>query len=353
LLLGDNGHGKTTILEAISLICHTKSFHAAIDKQMVGNDSESGYTVFGRALLDNGFAHEIKIHYPKIGNKRITDITEKRISPKDILGILPLVTLSPDDRELTMGGPEPRRSYMDRILSQVSNQYLKDILGYRKILKQRNKVLSNFKKHGFLDESSLSVWTDKLIQSGVEITIQRAELISNMIPKFESYYNQFAGSTEKAKIEYVPHYLERMGASEYTTSDVTTKFKDNLLRLSEVEKHRGTSLVGPQRDDLQITINTMHAKESASQGQHKSLLIALKLTEFDYIMSSTNTQPLVILDDIFSELDKKRSHRVLQMLNNFGGQVFISSTDATAFDSETLVKARIFDIENGQATKRL
>jgi DNA replication and repair protein RecF len=352
LFVGDNGQGKTTLLEAISIVSHSKSFHASQDKQLVRYGSELGYIIYARATMNNSSVYEVKVFYPVIGQKKITDSTGKRVFPKDIIGILPLVTLSPDDRSLTSGSPENRRVYIDRILSQTSRKYLEDILDYRKILRQRNKLLGDYKNEISRDYTPIAIWTDKLIERGADITLKRQELISQMNGAFSSHYSSFASENESVRLKYLPHYVEKIGESPFDSDSITRKFEQNYKRLMEVEKIRGVSLIGPQRDDLEITINGMTAKDSASQGQHKSLLIALKFTELDYIKDSTGTKPMVILDDIFSELDRKRSHNVLGILGDLGGQIFISSTDLSVFDNSTIDRACIFDVSGGNVTKR-
>jgi len=354
LLVGDNGEGKTTVLEAVSIACHTKSFHASQDKQLVTKGSDKGYSVRCDAVFDNQASYEIEVYYPSgRGSKKITDSAGKRLFPKDVIGTIPLITLSPDDKELTSGSPDARRTYLDRILSQVSKIYLRDILDYRKILKQRNKLLADYKSKVSEDYVPIAIWTEKLIEKAIGIVNKRSDLIKEMDPLFRSYYSHFAPQTEEVSLEYQPDYAESISiAVANTVADVEKMYWLNYERLKEAEKIRGTTLIGPQRDEVLIKVNGMLAKEAASQGQHKSMMIALKFTEFDYIRSNSQNNPIVLLDDIFSELDERRSHSVLNMLDGFGGQIFISSTDTNTFDQETLDQASIFDVKAGNVTRR-
>lgn len=355
ILLGDNGQGKTTLLEAVSLICHSRSFHSPQDRYMVKQDSEGGYSVSGKAMLDNGAEFQVGIKYPfGRSQKRISDAAGKRLLPKELIGILPLVTLSPDDKELTAGSPDSRRSYIDRILSQTSKSYLRDILEFRKVLKNRNKILSDYKNEYSVESGLLALWTEKFIELSAKIIIKRYSLLNEMNPLFQSYYKEFAPETEQVLMEYRPDKFsgEEDSLDGMEDEDVKRIYRKNAERLETGEKARGTSLFGPQRDDINLLINGMASRESASQGQHKSLMIALKFTEFVYLENNTENHPIVILDDIFSELDKKRAHKVLEMLSEFGGQVFISSTDELSFDAATLNSACIYDVNGGHAERR-
>lgn len=325
VIFGPNGAGKTTILEALSLCALTKTFLPTSDAELVTRGADT-YRVECSSISDTGSPYSVRVTAGTSVRKTISSSYGKNLKPKDIIGVIPIVILSPDDKSITFGAPADRRTFVDRLLSQCSQRYLEELMQLRRILKQRNALLAA--RAGFFDRSQFEVWTSRLVQTSAEITIRRRNFIRDFIPYFLDAYRTLSLGTEEVEIGYVPDLN--------VTSDVlATSTKEDLERLYAAhadkldtdELRRQVTLWGPQKDDLEIRINGGRAREHASQGQHKSLLICLKNAEFEYLRATRNETPLLLLDDIFSELDELRTSRVFETVIASARQCFITTTE--------------------------
>jgi DNA replication and repair protein RecF len=238
--------------------------------------------------------------------------------------------------------------FIDRLLSQCSQRYLEELMQLRRILKQRNALLAA--RAGFFDRSQFEVWTSKLIQCGAEITIRRRNFLRDFSPYFLEAYRTLSLGTEDVEISYLPDLS--LGSDEFlraTKEDLERAYALQAERMDTDELRRQVTLWGPQKDDVDIRINGGRAREHASQGQHKSLLICLKNAEFEYLRSVRNETPLLLLDDIFSELDEMRTSRVFETVIAAARQCFITTTEQerirnSAVDSRAL---RTFFVRSG------
>lgn len=329
LIYGLNGSGKTTILEAISIIALTKSFLPTSDQDLI-NYNQKLYSLLCEAKTDYNSNYKCKITYQLGSRKQISNTEKDNALPKDIVGLVPIVILSPDYKNITFGTPAERRSFIDRVISQSSKSYLDDIFKLKKVLKQRNSLLSKIKKEEITDKSLLEPWTDQLIDVSTLITIKRNKFINEIRENYKNYYASISNSAEKVDLIY-----EAYGLDEIDENYEAVREKFNILRKekSNLELIRGTSGFGPQKDDIRFVIDSGIARENASQGQHKSILISLKLSEFDYLLEKCNEKPIILLDDIFSELDYKRARKVLKIIQENDIQSFITSTDENILDS--------------------
>ncbi|MBM2816841.1 MAG: replication and repair protein RecF [Ignavibacteria bacterium] len=325
VIFGSNGEGKTTILEAISICSFSKSFLPTSDSSLIQN-GVSQFTVSITAENDMKLPYKAGVQFAAGARKKIHSSYGDNLTPKDIIGCLPTVALSPDFKSLTFGAPSDRRSFIDRLLSQSSRTYMDNIYRLNKCLKQRNSLLSSAKSLGATDMELLDSWTEEMIKSSVEIISRRSSFINEFIPVFNRYYEIISGGKEQVSIKYEPSRLD--------TNDETLE-KEKILqvynelaqKLRKEEMRRGITLFGPQKDELKIMINSGVAKEYASQGQHKSLLISIKFAEFEYLKESTHETPVFLLDDIFSELDSQRSEKIISLLKENSAQTFITITN--------------------------
>ncbi|GAB5466391.1 MAG: DNA replication and repair protein RecF [Candidatus Kapaibacteriales bacterium] len=384
--MGPNGSGKTTILEAISLCCHSKSFHESTDSNLIGKEfqtgsseavgnkgndtftseigslvSNPGFSVTGFSKEDNGTEFKVTVAFGgSLRAKRITNFSGKVVKPSELIGRLPLVTLSLDDRELTIGSPESRRVYLDRVLCQYSKPYYANLVEYKKVLRQRNSLLAKVKKDLPIDSQQYEVWTEKLKELAVPLILARVALVEELRPIFKQYYSYFAPENENVDIAYQPHFFKEVDS--IYENGVNVFHRNQTLLSSQLEKEaeekrslekiRGTTLFGPQRDDLIVTLSGEVARKIASQGQHKSLLIALKFAELQLLLEKSANKPIIILDDIFSELDKIRSEKILGLISDLGSQTFISTADESHLSGMDLTNTCIFDVFKGKAEKR-
>ncbi|MCB9220723.1 MAG: DNA replication and repair protein RecF [Ignavibacteria bacterium] len=326
VFFGLNGAGKTSILEAISLASISKSFLNTPENSLI-NFNQEKFLARVRAIRDRGTDFTIEITKETGGRKKITSSFMDNMRPKDLIGSLPIIILSPDYKEITAGSPENRRRFVNTTISQISNNYLSDLFSYRKILKQRNSLLQKYKKEKYLDQDEFNIWTNKLIEYGTKIVNKRAEFITQFEPYFSKNYDIVSDRKEKVQIIYKPYGFDDLKYKELDKEMIFEKLNKLSLEKRKGELTRFTTLFGPQKDEIELLINNFLVKDTASQGQHKTVLISLKLAEFDYMKEVLNETPVVLLDDIFSELDSKRTELVIKRILNNLAQAFITITE--------------------------
>ncbi|MCB0702790.1 MAG: DNA replication and repair protein RecF [Ignavibacteriae bacterium] len=326
VFFGLNGAGKTSILEAISLASISKSFLNTPENSLI-NFNQEKFLARVRAIRDRGTDFTIEITKVTGGRKKITSSFMDNMRPKDLIGSLPIIILSPDYKEITAGSPENRRRFVNTTISQISNNYLSDLFSYRKILKQRNSLLQKYKKEKYLDQDEFNIWTNKLIEYGTKIVNKRAEFITQFEPYFSKNYDIVSDRKEKVQIIYKPYGFDDLKYKELDKEMIFEKLNKLSLEKRKGELTRFTTLFGPQKDEIELLINNFLVKDTASQGQHKTVLISLKLAEFDYMKEVLNETPVVLLDDIFSELDSKRTELVIKRILNNLAQAFITITE--------------------------
>ena len=319
-IIGGNGQGKTTVLEGIYYLCTTKSNNSKTDIEAV-SFNEAGFELNG--TFNDLSENKVRIVYSVADNKKYYFKDAKLISRStDIIGTFPVVILTPSDHSITQGPPSERRKFVDSIISQSSENYLKTLLDYSKTLRQRSALLYQLreeKKTYLLDE--LDAWTEKLIETGLSIINYRLNFTFNFIKFINTSYKIIIGNDEVPGLRY--SYLEN-----YDGSCLREEFK-RLIELKRNEEiRRSSNLVGPHRDDYILDINNLSLKTYGSQGQHKTFQVVLRFAQFFYLKEIMGIIPLFLLDDIFGELDTVRSQRISEYLRELG-QAFITVTDFT------------------------
>lgn len=311
-LVGNNGVGKTNILDAIYHLSQTKSYFNPTSIQNIKH-GEDFFLIEG-IFFYNDQANQIVCSFKK-GQKKILKKNGKiyeRFS--EHIGNIPLVIISPSDRDLIIEGSETRRKFIDNVISQNNKVYLSDLIHYQKVLAQRNALLKYFYQNRTFNKTSLEVYNDLLNSYSSDIYKTRKEFIEKISPIFQKHYEAISNGNEKVEISYKSH-LE---------NDVLS----NLLELNlQKDKVLQYTSVGIHRDDLEFLINGYPIQKFGSQGQQKSFLIALKLAQFDLIQQISNITPILLLDDIFDKLDDERVLKLIKMVENkHFGQIFISDT---------------------------
>jgi len=247
-----------------------------------------------------------------------------------VVGQFPAVILSPEQNGITFGAPSERRKFLDMAISQASKLYLDEALEYRRILRQRNKILLDARLMRKDCTETLQPWDESLVRTGSSIMIKRAKFVEDFRPLAEEQYASLAGGTERPGILYLPSFE----VSSWTSrTQIEEQFLQELQNRSEEERRTGTTAVGPHRDELEFSIDTLALRKFASQGQHKTFLVALKIAEFFYLKGHRDETPILLLDDVFSELDEHRAGRLLELAGTLG-QVFITATDDRAFSAD-------------------
>ena len=351
VLIGPNGAGKTSVLEALSLATVTNSFTTHSDAVLIrsGEDSLEVATHF---FSDLEVPHHVAVVVaagPPV-RKTIVANSERLRSFVELVGRVPLVVLTPDEKVITNGPPAERRRFLNMVLSQASRAYLEDELEYRRALKQRNAILAEAKRQrrslSYI-QLSLAPWTTLVIKHGARIMRRRSTFTVEFRPRLLAAYSMLSRSREEPSLDYLPMSLEDIEDGD---------FESLLIRESKAneieEVRRGTTLFGPHRDDIVLNINPgQAAKLYASQGQHKTLLVAMKLAEFEYLREASNETPVLLLDDAFSELDEHRAHQLLDLAESGHlGQTFVTSTERHRFEAKLNFAQgphKMFVVENG------
>lgn len=311
-IYGNNGLGKTNLLDAIYFLCFTKSYFSKTDSTVVHRGLQ-GMRIEGN-FARNGGAENIVCIIRESNRKEIQRNGEdyKRFSAH--IGQFPAVMIAPDDVELVTGTSDVRRKYLDTLLSQLDHQYLQSLIDYNKVLQQRNSLLKSVAERGYLDESLLDILDAQLVKPGKYIYNYRSVFLKNYLPAAAASYTQIAGTDEPIQLKYYSQLLEE----DFENLLVTFRQKDLVLQ---------RTTIGVHRDDIELKLNNEHFKNIASQGQRKSLLFALKLKEFEALKLAKGFAPVLLLDDVFEKLDAGRMQNLLQQVCiESKSQVFITDT---------------------------
>lgn len=337
VILGDNGEGKTNLLEAISYISLTKSFYASGDAVVVLIGSEI-FEIEANILTDNKISNKVHIGYNEKTGEKVYNLNKKRMEPfSSIIGKFPLVFLSPDNSSITFGGPSERRKFLDLIISQSNLPYFEVLSEYRKVVRHRNKILSDLKISRSFSFELLEAWNEQLVKLGSKLIYKRYEFINEFKDYISASYQDLVNTDEVPSIEYAPSFELDLDIS---LESISEKFRSQLASKTNDEMRLGTTLVGPHRDEVVFKLNDLDLRSFASQGQHKTFLVALKIGEFFYLKERCKEKPLFLLDDVFAELDEQRSKHMLKLIESLS-QTFITSTNYEIFD-----KTLTFDGQN-------
>jgi len=312
-ICGNNGVGKTNLLDAIHYLCFTKSYFSRLDGNNVQQGKE-GFRLEGNFVLQDK-PEKTTCIFRETGRKEFSINGQAYDKFSHHIGRYPCVVIAPDDAVLITGGSEERRKFIDSLLSQVDADYLQHLIRYNKILQQRNSLLRSFAEAGIGDVSLLDVLDEQLIKPGDYIFDKRKEFFVSFLPQVKHLYNEIATQPEELTLIYESQLLQ----SSFAELLQATRQKDCATQ---------RTTTGIHRDDLEITMNNHLFKNIASQGQRKSLLFALKLTEMEVLKKEKGFPPLLLLDDVFEKLDESRISNLLQKVcveNN--GQVFITDTN--------------------------
>lgn len=363
IIYGPNGIGKTSILEAISICSISKSFTNTSDFNLIQFDKNS-FSINVNSIYDNDFNYFVNVEYTSEKKKKIINSYNENCNAKELISNFPIVILNPNMKEITSGSPINRRNFIDKIISYADISYFNLLLEYKKVLKNRNSLLSQGLKDRFFDYSTLDLWTDKYLELSLKIIIKRTNFIKDFKDYFQEYYTLITDNKENTNIKYKINYSKELNEliNSFNEIEINSNISNNLEfvqnvkviltnKLNEIyklEKIRGLSLWGPHKDDFDLYLNDNLAKEIASQGQHKSLLVSLKFAELKFIKEKRNENPIVLLDDIFSELDENRSLQLLEILKKNNSQVIITLTDLNKINSINNINhnIKLINLEN-------
>jgi len=310
---GNNGVGKTNLLDAIHYLSFCKSYFNPADTQNIRHNQE--FFAISGSFFRNGDSPDLVQCIQKRNQRKRFLLNKKEYDRlSDHIGHFPLIMISPYDRDLINEGSEVRRKYIDSVISQFDKLYLDDLIQYNKVLLQRNALLKAFAEKNYYDRGQLEIWDEQLIRLGRQLYGKRSQFLESFIPIFQHYYTYISGGIEKVGVRYDSHLCN---------AEMEALIRDNLSRDMSAQ----SSTVGIHKDDLEFTLDGYLVKKFGSQGQQKSFVVAIKLAQFDYTRNIKGYKPVLLLDDVFDKLDDMRVQQLISMVSrhNFG-QVFITDT---------------------------
>lgn len=303
VISGPNGTGKTNTLEAVHYLCLTKSFLTSSDRYVLRHDA-AFFEIVGEFESASGRALSVRIAFVPGEGKKLFVNGVHVLRASEFIGRIPVVVFSPDDYVITAGGPEERRRFVNTIVSQSSSVYLNDLMRYRRTLKQRNELLQYGRRRAAtVDTEQITSWSRELVETGSRIFKTRFAFVETFNSLLAEAYTQIGSVIEEPKIFYRP--LD--GVKDFTDSDeIRNAFRTSLEKNRTREQERGITLTGPHRDDFHFELAGKPVRRYASQGQHRSFGLALKLAQYNYLLEQMDETPLLLLDDVFDNLDSER-----------------------------------------------
>ena len=340
-LIGQNGMGKTNLLDAVYYLSFCKSATNPIDSQNMMHNQDF-FMIQGIYLTDDGTPEEVYCGMKRKQKKQFKRNKKEYSRLSDHIGFIPLVMVSPSDSELIAGGSEERRRFMDVVISQYDKEYLDSLIKYNKALAQRNILL---KAEHEPDEELMNVWEEMMASAGMVVYRKRVAFIQEFIPTFQSFYSFVSQDKEQVGLSYESH------ASQ---GDLLQLIRENRQR----DRIIGYSTKGVHKDDLMMQLGDYPIKREGSQGQNKTYLIALKLAQFDFLhRMGSRTTPLLLLDDIFDKLDASRVEQIIKLVaSDRFGQIFMTDTNREHLDRilrKIEGEYKVFEVKDGVVAGRM
>ncbi|WP_294681794.1 DNA replication/repair protein RecF [uncultured Gemella sp.] len=350
VLVGNNANGKTNIIESIFCLALGKSYRTKSDSECIMFGETA--TAMSCIVSKNDKDLDIMLGINNKGKSaKIAGIKKTKLT--DFVGELNVVLFSPEDLQIVKGSPALRREFMNREFYQFSRIYHKYYLMYQHLLKQRNSYLKDMRKNP-KDELSLAyleTLTSQLAKVALYITKERVSFVQDISKLTYKNMLNISNGQETLKIKYKSSVLDALNISEINDESFTEEnLTKVMMKKSFDDIMRGSTKIGPQHDDLEFYINDLDAKMYASQGQQRSIVLSLKLAEINYLKEKTGTYPVLLLDDVLSELDKNRQLKLLDAINE-NVQTFITTPSISDIKEDLLRKAKVFKIENGNISE--
>ena len=359
ILWGDNAQGKSNLLEAVYLLATTKSARASNDRELIGwgamDDPLPAARVTGelsregeRTRLDVGLVAErmegaVEISYSLRKQTRVNGVPRRA---SDVVGTLNAVMFDPQDVDLVTGPPSSRRRYLDVTISQMNRDYLKALQRYARVLTQRNHLLRAIRE-GASQSSQLRVWNQPLIEEAVNIHVGRRRMLDETSKASTVIYGELTESDESFSLKYLPNPRELSEIGDEDEAAVGEVIRSRLEAMVDREIGQGVTVVGPHRDDVQFEVRGRDAGLYGSRGQQRTVVAALKLAEVSLLETNTGEGPILLLDDILSELDETRRRRVVDTVLG-SEQAILTTTDLDRIDDGVRSRAKLIKVEGGR-----
>lgn len=374
VLYGANAQGKTNFLEAIYYLCYGSASHATNHRQLIHFDAADDLIPFARldATVERSDGPQRVSLTISLKNGRL----QKRIElngikkkVQDYVGEINVVLFLPEDIDLIASGPSLRRRYLNTIISQIDKTYYRTLVEYTDIVSQRNAQLKTLAQRGIrthLDDH-LAFWDDKLVEAGAYIVLRRQQIVARLDEIAGRIHPELTGYNEFLRFSYQPRLDLGYYTAHQLSFDLNSRFlrEGSLLTLQEVERRfrktlqnvrqeefaRGMTVVGPHRDDVRFLVNDVDMTLYGSRGQQRTSALTLRLSQMALIEEKRNDPPLLLLDDVMSELDQMRRHYMINLLSQYS-QVFMTTTDLAPFPKDFLASTRIIRVEQGRHKER-
>ncbi len=337
LVLGSNGQGKTNLLEAVTMLATSRSPRAGRDAELITWDATEG-RVWGEVVRERQPNIELEVRLSAEEGKRV--LVNKSPLPRvvDLIGQINLVTFWVEDIEIVRGDPSQRRRFLNTEISQVSPQYCYQLAGYRRVLEQRNRLLKQLASRGTSSGGSLTVWNQQLVAYGAPIIERRREFLSRLQAPATQAHSGLTDDAERLELVYLPSF--ELGDS------VHERYAEQLEHGVDEEIRRGVTLFGPHRDDVRFLLNGRDARVYGSLGQQRSVALSLRMAELKLVREMIDEEPILVMDDIFAELDRQRMERLMERVLP-GRQSLTVTTEAARLPSGGLESAKRFTVTAG------
>ncbi len=342
ILLGKNAQGKTGILEAIYVSATTRSWRAGKDAEMIRWGTDEAH-ISTEVVRDAQNDIDIEVILRRNEKKEISVNTVRQTKVADLIGQVKVLLIEPEDGEIVRGEPSARRKFLNLEISQVQPIYCHLLVNYRKVLDQRNRLLKDLQKTGAAN-GVLEILNEQLLNYGSQIIERRLAFVHHIADLARVIHSQITDDAENLEIKYSSGTnLEGVTSA----GEIAERMRAKLAEVREHEFRRGVTLVGPQRDDLVLLVNGMDARTYGSHGQQRTIALSLRLAELEVMEEASKEPPIVLLDDVMTDLDEERRAHIFEM--TYGRcQTFVTAPSERAFAPEMLVGARIYRVDHGQ-----
>jgi DNA replication and repair protein RecF len=370
VLHGNNAQGKTNLLEAVFYLATARSPHAGAERELIRWGAASEPIPFARVEAEASKRNDMRVHLEIVlvqaseENHAPSGRVTKRIKVNginkralDLYGQINVVLFLPEDLDLVFGAPSERRRYLDTTLSQIDSRYSRALSLYSQVLEQRNALLRDFKERSF-NRLELETWDEKLVEAGSYLIARRMQAIADYNLLSADIHPRLTDRHEQLRIVYQPtvpldaplptHQLEfGLEPALAPLFEVTEQFKQQLELVRPRELGAGMTLVGPHRDDLRFFVDQVDMITYASRGQGRTIALSLKLAERELMRAETGEEPILLLDDVMSELDRRRRHALSEFIED-AAQAVVTCTDLDDFTPELIARARVLEVSEGE-----
>ncbi|GKQ43406.1 DNA replication and repair protein RecF [Companilactobacillus sp. RD055328] len=346
VFIGKNAQGKTNLLEAFFVLALARSHRTTDDKDLIRWDQD--FAKINAKVVKELGNEKLELVVSKAGKRaRINKLEQKKLS--NYVGNLNIVLFAPEDLNLIKGNPTQRRRFLDMEIGQISRSYLANFSQFKKILRQRNNYLKQLQKRKTDDKIYLDVLTEQLAKLGTEIIVERQSFLKKLEAYMQKVHIGLTNNEEALRITYLTTSFDD---SLTEKNDIYENLKANYQQNYDKEIRAGTTLFGPQRDDIAFLINNHNVADFGSQGQQRTVVLSIKLAEVELIKGVIGDYPVLLLDDVLSELDEIRQTKLLKAIED-NIQTFITTTSIEGINREIVKNPKIYNVENGQIVKKL